>query len=226
MTAPFYCTASDGQKYFVKGLQANRQSQVNEWLCAHLAQSFGLPIPTFCLLYVDETLHVELPPHHQTIGVGYSFGSQERRGIEWLESHQIARLPNNLKRDILVFDKWINNTDRTIGNHNLIFNSSDFELFVIDHNLAFDPEYSVNTFLEMHLFGDQWQYFCNDWVERDSYTHRMKQALKTFDSAWNSLPHEWQWANDEQDLPAQRLSRQHIDAILNHYEKSEFWQSI
>lgn len=224
MTAPFYCTASDGQKYFVKGLQANRQSQINEWICAHLAHSFGLPIPPFRLIYVDECLHEELPVEQKIIGIGYAFGSQERAGSIWLEPHQIARLPIELRRDILVFDKWIHNTDRTNGNHNLILNSSDFQLFVIDHNLAFDPDYTATTFLQYHLFSDQWEEIRSDWVEQSNYNERLNVALQCFDSAWETLPDEWQWANDERDIQAQRLSKENINAILNYHENAEFWQ--
>lgn len=225
MTSPFYCTASDNLNYYVKGLQANRQSQINEWICAHLAQAFGLPIPTFKLLYVEERLYDILPSNQKTIGIGYAFGSQERAGVNWLEKHHIARLEKPTKRDILVFDKWIRNLDRTAGNHNLIFNISEFELFVIDHNLAFDREFDHQKFLESHLFAKEWDDVCGDWIERETYKNKMKTAMQTFEHAWQTLPEEWRWSNNEHDLPAQRLSKAHINDILNHYENSEFWQS-
>jgi len=155
-TSPFYCTASDGQKYYVKGLHANRQSQVNEWICGHLAMEFGLPIPRFSLLYMDATQYDYLPIEHKSIGIGYAFGSQERLGQSWIEHHQLARLPTELKRDILVFDRWINNLDRTFGNPNMIINSDTFDTFVIDHNLAFDETFNLNQFLNVHIFASEW----------------------------------------------------------------------
>lgn len=224
MTRPFYCTASDGKQYFVKGLQATRQSQVNEWICAHLARAFGLPLPPFELLYVEESLHNELPRAHKEIGIGYAFGSQEVLGDIWLESREILNLSPELKRAILVFDKWIRNNDRTQGNPNLILDSNGDKLFVIDHNLAFDPDFSHTNFLQHHLFADEWEAICSDWVERTTYTQRLDQAFAHFPSAWQSLPAEWQWANNEGDLPARLLGKETIDAILkSYYADSHFW---
>lgn len=223
MTAPFLCLASDGERYYVKGLNATRQSQINEWLCAHLAQAFGLPIPPFKLVYLSDAMHEVLPATKKAIGIGYMFGSQLKAGVDWLEPHQISRLPQPLKRDILVFDKWIRNTDRTTGNHNLIFNSENLELSVIDHNLAFDEAYNRTQFLERHLFGEQWRKIVCDWVECDELKNRISTSLKSFDTAWQTLPPEWDWANNEQDVPASRLSKDKIHDILRHYEDAKFW---
>lgn len=222
-TSPFFCTASDGNQYFVKGLQANRQSQVNEWICAHLARAFCLPIPHFALLYMDATQYDVLPADYKSIGIGYAFGSQERLGQSWIEHHELSRLPNQLKRDILVFDRWINNLDRTLGNINLIINSNTFDTFVIDHNLAFDVAFDMNEFLKIHVFASEWGNICGDWIERDEYTQRMKTALSTLDEAIHTIPDEWQWLNNEQDTKATLLTNQSARDILNHYEKHEFW---
>jgi hypothetical protein len=223
MTAPFFCLASDGQSYYVKGLNATRQSQINEWICAHLAQAFGLPIPPFKLIYLSAALNEVLPTSQKSIGIGYMFGSQAKAGVDWLEPHQISRLPESLKRDILVFDKWIHNTDRTAGNHNLIFNPENLELSVIDHNLAFDETYSNTQFFEQHLFGEQWGKISSDWVECEDFKARMRASLNSFDAAWQTLPPEWDWANTEQDVPASRLSKENIHDILRHYEDAKFW---
>ena len=55
-TRPYICRCGDGDVYFVKGRSATRRGLVNEWLCANLAQAFGLPIAPFALAEVPQEL--------------------------------------------------------------------------------------------------------------------------------------------------------------------------
>ena len=82
---PFKCVGVDGNLYFVKGQQTNRASLWREWICAHLAQAFGLNIPPFSLVQVDETLHAELPADWRQLGCLPAFGSRQHCGTSWLE---------------------------------------------------------------------------------------------------------------------------------------------
>jgi hypothetical protein len=46
-TTPFLCRASDNQYYYIKGYAATISGLIKEWLGAHLAKSFDLPVPPF-----------------------------------------------------------------------------------------------------------------------------------------------------------------------------------
>ena len=213
VSKPFICTASDGQWYFVKGMNTDRQSLINEWLCAHLAREFGLPIPTFHLLYLTGEHYEHVKPAHKEIGMGYMFGSQRRDGVDWLEKHHVSRIGASLKKDILVFDRWVQNTDRTDGNPNLIFDTLSSELSVIDHNLAFDGQFNDKSFLQHHVFRDNWGQIVGDWVEKNEYNEKIKSASLMLDAAWQTIPEEWFWLNEERDVPANTLSKDHITNI-------------
>lgn len=39
-------------------------------------------------------------------------------------------------------------------------------------------------------------------AEQARYAARMMTVLSVWDEAYDNLPHEWRWENDEQDLPA------------------------
>ena len=55
-TKPYICRCDDGEVYFVKGRSATRRGLINEWLCANLADAFGLPIAPFALAEVPQEL--------------------------------------------------------------------------------------------------------------------------------------------------------------------------
>ena len=55
-TKPYICRCDDGEVYFVKGRSATRRGLINEWLCANLAEAFGLPIAPFALAEVPQEL--------------------------------------------------------------------------------------------------------------------------------------------------------------------------
>ena len=56
LSRPLLCVGADDQRYYVKGQQTNRASLWSEWICAHLAQALGLPLPPFSLVQLDPAL--------------------------------------------------------------------------------------------------------------------------------------------------------------------------
>ena len=67
MTRPFLVRAEDEVLYVAKGRETTQRGLIAEWICAHLAQQLGLPIPTFRLLQVPPELVSALgPPEFDT----------------------------------------------------------------------------------------------------------------------------------------------------------------
>ncbi|MBA3988526.1 HipA family kinase [Aliidiomarina maris] len=56
VTRPYLCRASDGKEYVVKGSSTTQRGLIAEFVCAHLAQCFGLPFSKFGVAYIDSSL--------------------------------------------------------------------------------------------------------------------------------------------------------------------------
>lgn len=202
LSSPFICRGDDGKQYFVKGRASGRASLWAEWLAGHLGNAFGLPIPAFCIAEVPTALIRECPPELRLLGSGPAFASQQIQDCQWLELAGASRVDKTLQRDVLVFDWWLHNIDRTRGNPNLLWHSGRSELVVIDHNQAFDPAFSAIDFWTHHLFAGQRDSVFGDLAEQARYSARLVAALSVWDQACDNVPSEWQWENDEQDVPA------------------------
>ena len=125
------------------------------WVCGHLAQALGLPLPPFFLVQLDPALVKELPKDQQAIGSLPAFGSREQPHAAWLELGISQRVPAELQRDVLVFDWWVRNTDRLRGNTNLLWDTEHEGLVVIDHNMALDNDFIAADFFckAHHIFS-------------------------------------------------------------------------
>ena len=222
---PFKCVGVDGNLYFVKAQQTNRASLWREWICAHLAQAFGLSIPPFSLVQVDETLHAELPADWRQLGCLPAFGSRQHRGTSWLELGMAPRVPKSVQRDVLVFDWWVHNVDRLTGNPNLLWDQEHESLVVIDHNLALDPGFDAAEFLQHHVFASQWQELVEDLVSRAEYGRRLNAALPEATLALQTAPPEWLWENSEFDLPA-NFDREGALTVLSRCTTDQLWRTV
>lgn len=202
LSSPFLCRADDGALYFVKGRASGRASLWAEWLAGHLGQAFGLPIPPFCIAEVPAGLIRECPPALRSLGSGPAFASRNAEGSQWLELAAAPGVEKALQRDVLVFDWWLRNGDRTRGNPNLLWQPGKRKLVVIDHNQAFDCAFSSTDFWDHHLFAAQRDAVFADLAEQARYAVRLDAALSVWTEACDNVPPEWFWENDEQDIPA------------------------
>lgn len=201
LSSPFLCRGDDGALYFVKGRASGRASLWAEWLAGHLGRAFGLPIPPFCIAEVPAILIRECPPELRPLGSGPAFASRKVEAVQWLELAGAPGIAPALQRDILVFDWWLHNIDRTRGNPNLLWYSGNRELVVIDHNQAFDPAFAAVDFWAHHLFAGQRDAVFGDLAEQARYAERLTAALSVWEDACDNVPPEWRWENDEQDIP-------------------------
>ncbi len=222
---PYLCRADDGAMYYVKGRQTNRASLWNEWICGHLARALGLNVPAFSIVDISAELLAETPPEWKDIGLGPAFGSRRQPHALWLEPSLACMVPLPVQRDVLMFDWWVRNGDRLTGNTNLLWDASAKKLVVIDHNLAFDTDFSAAIFAVHHVFASQWPIICGDLVMQAEYAERLAMALEQFALACGTVPEEWRWANVEQDVPA-KLDLEFVRQTLARCETPELWRTV
>mgnify|MGYP000272854500 CR=1 FL=1 len=222
---PFLCGGSDGHRYYVKGQQTNRASLWREWIAAHLGQALGLPLPPFSLVQLDEALVNELDPAWREIGCGPAFGSRQHPSAAWFEPSMVNQVPVATQQAVLAFDWWVHNMDRLTGNTNLLWDADGKSLVVIDHNMAFDPDFSAHDFCQDHVFSAQWQALCSDLVTQDEHVQRFMAALPQAQLACDNAPLEWHWANPEMDIPANFRVEEAL-ATLSRCATPELWRTV
>ena len=225
LSSPFLCRGDDGELYFVKGRASGRASLWAEWLAGHVGRAFGLPIPRFCIAEVPAALIRECSPELRPLGSGPAFASNKVDDVQWLELAGAPAISPALQRDVMVFDWWLHNVDRTHGNTNLLWRSNNKALVVIDHNQAFDPGFKPADFWTHHLFAAQREAVFNDLAEQARYATRMMTALSVWDEACDNVPSEWWWENDEQDVPA-RFDPVAARSLAARCATPDFWRTL
>ncbi len=227
VTEPFICRGDDGVVYYVKGASAGRRSQVCEWVAAQLAAAFGLPVPVCVLAEVPaELIDVRVRPDIRDLGTGVVFASSRLSHVQELSLTTCARVPPGQALDVLVFDWWLRNGDRTLtdfgGNPNLLWDVGAGTLWAIDHNQAFDRGFSAEHFLACHVFRAVWNRVYGDHEARHQYALRMKAALELLPVIRDSIPESWWWLDD--DLPA-AVSWDEIEGVLQRVPRHDFWNT-
>lgn len=208
MTRPFLVRAEDDVLYVAKGRETTQRGLIAEWICAHLAQQLGLPIPAFTLLQVPPELVSALGPGVAALGHGAVFGSAQQSGVQEFAVTQLKRVDAEQRCMLLAFDWWVENADRSLsahgGNPNLLWDAAQSQLLVIDHNLAFDAEFDEVPFFETHVFRQEADTVFDDLVCRAETSERLDAALSCFDAAVQAIPPEWLWLDgEERTLPVQ-----------------------
>lgn len=226
MTRPFICRGDDGHTYFVKGRGAGRRSQICEWLAGELAQSFGLPIAPFEVLEApQELLELNIALDLSDLGAGPSFGSREQQVAE-LSFSGIEQVPQHLQQDVLMFDWWVKNMDRSLGenggNPNLFWEPANEKLVVIDHNQAFDFSSQRTSFFDDHVFGAQLPTLSSNWDRRDEFTERFRSALLGWSRMVAGIPQPWYFVDDDMINPL-GFDVESVYQSLNDFTTNEFW---
>lgn len=124
-----------------------------------------------------------------------------------------------------MFDWWIHNMDRTEGNTNLLWDDKDCRLMVIDHNSAFDKDFSARTFREHHVFKGEWAAVFEDLAEQARHANRLEAALSVWDEACHNVPPEWRWANDERDVVSDFNPAKAFETLAR-CSTPDFWRMV
>lgn len=226
MTRPFLCRCDDGNLYFVKGRAASARSLICEWLGGHLAKAFGLPIPEFTLALAPPEL-LELHPQGNDLGPLPLFASRKVEHVQEFSISHMGDVDVGLQRDVLVFDWWIHNGDRTLtthsGNPNLLWDTHAHKLVVIDHNLAFEVGFDARSFSETHVFSGQIPLLNQDLIEPQRLRERCALALEVWADACKNVPSAWWFVDEEQTVPVDFDPGAAL-ALLNRYVHEDFWR--
>ncbi len=226
VTLPFVCRGDDGAVYYVKGAGAGRRSQVCEWVAAQLATAFGLPVADYALAEVpSELIDIRVRPDIGELGAGIVFASRELAHAQELTVTTRDLVEPEAAADILIFDFWLRNEDRHLtergGNPNLLWDVRSDALTVIDHNQAFDPDFSPARFLESHVFADCWNRVFSDHVERRKYQERMAKVLSGLEAIRVNIPDSWWFVDD--GVPA-NITWDEIATCLERCRQEYFWK--
>ncbi|WP_171035465.1 HipA family kinase [Pseudoalteromonas ruthenica] len=220
-TAPFLCTADDGNQYIVKGARATSKGLVKEWISAHLCRAFGLPIPDFELAYVDDAL-VEYG--YDDLGSGMCFASQFVPNIQDIPYAKLGGVSQKTLRDLYLFDFWIKNDDRCLtelgGNPNLFLDPVSNELIVLDHNLAFDSSFNLENHTSLHVGRAAWFATQFELFGQTEYEEQLENAFEHLAEAVDSIPDEWLESYSLDSI------KQEIIVVLEQFRTTNFWEAL
>ena len=227
-TEPFICRGDDGETYYVKGAGAGRRSLICEWVAAHMATAFGLPIADYAMAQVPvELVSFGVRADIRELGAGLVFASRRLHHVQELTPTTRDLVPDPVALDVLVFDWWLHNEDRHLtesgGNPNLLWDVTGEQLAVIDHNLAFDPEFNTPNFLKSHVFAQSWNSVFSDHLVRAAYQKRMVDALNHLPAIRASIPDAWWWVDE--GVPAS-ITWDAIATRLDSCKREDFWDIL
>lgn len=225
-TRPFICRGDDGEIYFVKGCGAGRRSQICEWVVSSLAKTFGLPVAPFNLVEVpEEILALDAGIGVAQLGAGPAFGSRQCHIAE-LTVAMIADIPSQTQQDVLVFDWWVRNGDRTLtekgGNPNLFWEPERRALIVLDHNQSFDYTQSRVDLSQHHAFAGQRNAVFGDLYLPEQYQRRFQRTLEAWPSICTEVPAEWLFVDPEATV-AVDFDFTIAYETLKDFERDDFW---
>lgn len=227
VSRPFICEAVDGELYFVKLKNAGFSQLIKEWVCGRLAQEMGLPVAEFQQVEIAKDLVTGNPEWETELGHGIAFGS--RKLINALD----LRDPGSIKDKeipgrILLFDWWVRNEDRKLtkmgGNPNCLWDIGAKQVAIIDHDNAFDPDFSVDQFWSHHVFRDCRSFFAQ--AERERSRGWLEDGIAKLPEIWEELPAEWLF--DEFGGERSGISRIMIETVLMNFRQqdNDFWNTI
>ena len=229
VTYPFFCEGADGNLYWAKGSCAGPRALCCEWIAGRLAQRLGLPLPPIAILHVaEEIVAYSLVNTIADLGAGLVFGSCDISGAQEIgydDSIGILRNHPDMASRILMFDWWIQNGDRTLGekggNPNILTHVETREMRIIDHNIAFDRNFDGAKFFNDHVFASQRNAMDAAWLL--AIRDEMRQAYCEVERIWEQIPDAWKYLDSEMTLPVD-LTIEEIRSILNRMETD--WDGV
>jgi len=230
ITKPYLCLANNDEKYIIKGNTALGRGRICEYICAHIGKAFKLPIPDFDLIEIPNELLIS-NKLKQDLGGQPVFASKYIPFFQEFDHKIMNKVSINLLMDIFLFDYWIHNEDRILGsndlgNPNLIYSTEKKELYVIDHNLAFDEDYNFKNIRKYHACRNSWfKPQCSltnfNYEQQIKYKKRMCTALKYLEQYFNNIPKTWLSCSSVEDDFIDKIRHQ-----LKSYKTPIFWERL
>jgi hypothetical protein len=197
-----------------------------ECVAGQLGRRLGLLIAPFKTGEVrGELLTIATRADMAELGTGLAFGSQKLPVVE-LSALHVQYVPDEQQRDVLVFDWWVQNVDRTLGgaggNPNLFWDLERENLVVIDHNQAFDKSIVIQDFVETHAFRHQMHAVVSDGVLQKDYCSRFESAMTDWTAICDTVPPEW-WFVDPEHTVSTDFDRDAARRLLMRFQVDGFW---
>lgn len=228
------CRCDDGRRYVVKTLDEITATQlIAEWICSHLARAFGLTTPECRLVEsMSDLLRIRGDSTFWGDDDYPGFASHYHDSTIPLTMAMARQVNDQLKTDILLFDVWVMNGDRTLseqgGNVNLLYDTTLAKpIVVFDHNLALDKDENDINIRQHHVFsGDNAGISLNDIVTQYEYIERMTQAMTHLPEIIAAIPPLWREVANREMEAGQDVINDIIRPILERYQHREFWRWI
>jgi hypothetical protein len=226
---PFRCVGDDGKRYFVKGRGAGRASLISEFVAGSLGHLLGLPIPPFAIVNVPpELVRDSVVEGLLELGGGLCFGSERHPYGQEIGRRHLPQISADLARAVLLFDWWVHNSDRSFGgsdgNPNLLWDTAGSGLVVIDHNLAFDPDFDSKAFWQHHVFRSERPILAKT-AFRDEWEPRIEFAHATLTSILETVPEEWYYEDPFQTVKSD-FDFDAAKQILARFRTNDFWNTV
>ncbi len=226
MSRPFICRDEVGNQLWVKGAAWRSKELAAEWICARLAEELALPLAEFSLVSVDEDLICySAVPEIASLGAGVGFGSFHESGAVEINYTDVAKIEEELRADILLFDYWVQNADRAMGsnggNPNLLWHADREQVVVIDHNAAFEDGFSKEEFFAKHIFREsltQWSA-----TFRESRQQKILELLRKLPDIYSLVPESW-YVDDDLTGFSVELNRMKDVLMRAEADASHFWE--
>ncbi len=223
----YRCGADDGHSYYVKSQGATWRGLVCEWVAARLALAFELPIAPFAQVLLDEDFAKFLQRQgNRHLVAGHAFGSQVAPHTREFEPALLPKCSATFRRDLVAFDWWVHNADRTLGdyagNPNLLWDTERAVPVVIDHNMAFDKGFEADKFMETHIFRAELAVIAADLVMRAEYEQRFSALVPLLTDIWAELPQNWLETEDGDE----RFLQSEFSSVLNRVNYPKFWDVV
>ncbi|MDH2433429.1 hypothetical protein QCD60_12685 [Pokkaliibacter sp. MBI-7] len=225
---PFLCRTEDGRQFYVKGLNTNYTGLINEWICYRLARLLSLPVPEAELLEIPRELYSSHPNFdwRRDLSVYPLFGSQAIPNASPIAHAAVHGVDSALQLKVFIFDYWIQNEDRTLtshgGNPNLLINTVSNDIFIIDHNLAFDSTYSVEDSRRNHIFSSALREQPVDLIVQDTFKEKLAQVIAHWPTIVNSIPPTW--IEGLEGRSEQHINN--IEDVLLRFNNDAFWGAL
>jgi hypothetical protein len=223
---------SDGNRYVVK-LMSNplgKKALFNELISYRLGRLLNLPIAKGCIINFSkkrlknssfmEKFRVQEGPH---------FGSLFLEGTSHFTEKNLSKCSNlDIVPEMIVFDHWISNSDRSSESQNLlIVNGEKPSLLMIDHADAFfGPNWDIRSLIKQTensevIWGKNYQAFIPFIDNKNPF----EKALFHIDAILNEqiaiailrdIPKEWQVSKNELKVLLYHLitRKEHMRKIL------------
>ncbi|MBP1168742.1 MULTISPECIES: HipA family kinase [unclassified Paenibacillus] len=211
----------DGQEYVVKfrNNPSGTRILVNEYIASRLAELLCLPVPAFKIMPIPRSFIDQNPAIPSRFEGGNQFATlfiphctSLNRDLHTPKQLQIVN--RSALAGMIVFDKWIGNTDRK--DNNLLLQpvgEGAYQVIMIDHGRCFsDAKWKVKTLrkmpdMEKILKVHQW---CASYLESPQELVLAADQIVSLpeDSIYqvvDSIPEDWEVSGEEREAVARHL---------------------